>query len=103
MQQLEHLASQVGRACAAGNADFNAAAAGGRGRRRRRRSRQGVQDGGDIWVKSKRLAETVEDGGVGGVWGRGEFAAVYMGVDPKGPERVVEVEDDEGWKGGAVG
>lgn len=55
-----------------------------------------MEDRGYIIVKGIGLAQTIEDGGVVGVGCRGELGAVDVGVNPKGPEGVVEIEDEKG-------
>jgi hypothetical protein len=59
----------------------------------------GVQDAGHVRVQGKGLAPLVLDAGVGvfGFDGRG-----HVGVDPEGPEGVVEVEDDNTREGQRV-
>lgn len=58
------------------------------------------QDGGDVRVKGEGFAQPVDGFGVVvlSFQGRGD-----VGVDPEGPEGVVEVEDDYSREGEAVG
>ena len=59
----------------------------------------GMEDVGNAWVKGEGFAPLVLDSGVGvfGFDGRSD-----VGVDPEGPERVVEVEDYDAWEGEGV-
>jgi hypothetical protein len=65
---------------------------------------RGAQDGGHAGVEGEVLAVAVAHvgagfaGAVGGFEGRGDVR-----VDPEGPQRVVQVEDDEGGQGERVG
>lgn len=91
VQQLQHLAGEVGRAGAARDADADA------------QLREGVQHRGDVGVEGVVLADLVRDGGVVGPRDGLEAAAADVGVDPEGPQGVVEVEDEELGQGPAVG
>ncbi|CAG9973997.1 unnamed protein product [Clonostachys byssicola] len=89
VEQLEQVAGEGGRRGARGDGEFGAVGCA--------EVREGVEDGGDVWVECEGLAEAVCGGGVLGVCGlewRGDVA-----VDPEGPEGEVEVEDDELWEG----
>ena len=82
MQDPEQVPRQARRAGAAGDGDAHA------------RARQGGQHGGHVVVEGEGLAEAVRGGG-GLAAAAGLQRRRDVGVDPEGPEGVVEVEDDE--------
>jgi len=77
--------------CAAGGGDFDVFFS------------EGVEDGGDVVVEGVCFVRAIADGDrwAGGV-GDGFYRWVDVGVDPEGPEGVVEVEDYEFWEGKTV-
>lgn len=91
VQQLEHLPRQVGRARAARDADADA------------QVREAVQHRRHVRVEGVVLADFIGDGGVVGPGHGLEAGPAHVGVDPEGPEGVVEVEDEELGEGPAVG
>lgn len=88
VQQLEHLAAEVGGVGAAGDGDADA------------RGAQAVQHRGHVAVKGESLAYFV---GAGAAVGVGFQRGIHVRVYPERPQGVVEVKDDQARQWLAVG
>lgn len=83
MQELEHISRQLRRRGTTGYTNLDT------------QLWKRVQNGGNVSVKGKGFARAVGARCVVAAWHGLEGGAAYVRVDPKGPESVIEVKDEE--------